>query len=190
MAVPRALQGILGILSVAAPLLLGGCYSAPVATEPETPPGPTTLGPGDRVRVIVFGQQQLSGDFVIGDDGSLSLPLVGRMPVAGLTAGQAEKAMRDRLGHGIIVNPEVSIDVLQYRPVYVVGEVVRPGGYELVGKGRVINAVALAGGFTYRARTDRIMVMRDGDPERKLVYVTERTPVGPGDTVIVPERWF
>jgi protein involved in polysaccharide export with SLBB domain len=181
---------ILTALVITGPMVVGGCAAPTVSTEPEQAAAPVLIGPGDRLRVIVFGQNQLSGDFVIADDGNLSLPLAGRIPLAGLTPAQGEKALKDRLEQGIVTKPEVSIDVVRYRPVYVVGEVTRPGGYEPIGELSVINAVALAGGFTYRAQRDQLTLLREGDPHRTPIPVSEATPVGPGDVIIVPERWF
>ena len=165
-----------------------GPYSS--IAQQQTAPKPALLAPGDRLRLIVFGQAQLSGDFLIADDGDMSIPLVGRVPLSGLTAAQAERKLRQRLANGIIADPQVSVDVLRYRPIYVIGEVTRPGSYEPAGRLSVISAIALAGGFTYRARPDRITLMRDNDPSRNQIPATIDTPVGPGDVIIVPERWF
>lgn len=180
--IPR-LAAIVGLLMIA------GCVQPAVVLGPPQAAVPARLSPGDRLRVIVFGQNQLSGDFIIADDGTISLPLVGRVPLAGMTPAEAEANIRTRLAHGIVKEPVVNIDVVTYQPVYVVGEVARPGGYQASGRLNVISAVALAGGYTYRARRDAIGVLRAGDPNQ-LVPVTDNTPVGPGDVVVVPERWF
>jgi polysaccharide export outer membrane protein len=174
---------ILGLGGVAActPVVLS---PAPIASAPWP------LGPGDRLRIIVFEQNQLGGEFVVDQDGAVSLPLIGRVRVAGLVTGQAEKLVADRLTGGGLKTPKVNIDVLHYRPVYVYGEVTRPGGYEFAGNPTVVDAVTLAGGFTYRAQTDGLTIMRYGDPERRRWAVSETTPIGPGDTIFVPERWF
>jgi polysaccharide export outer membrane protein len=185
----RSLHLISEIAAVAGLLMIAGCVGPAITTGPQQAAAPTQLGAGDRLRIIVFGQNQLSGDFFVADDGDISLPLVGRMHVAGMTAADAEQAIRRRLANGIVKEPVVNIDVVSYRPVYVVGEVARPGGYEPTGQMDVINAVALAGGYTYRARRDEVSVLRAGDPNSP-VPVTDTTPVGPGDVVVVPERWF
>jgi polysaccharide biosynthesis/export protein len=179
----------LGLLLI---LGLGGVAAcAPVVLPPApTASAPWPLAPGDRLRIIVFEQNQLGGEFVVDQDGAVSLPLIGRVQVAGLITGQAEKLVADRLVGGGLKNPKVNIDVLHYRPVYVYGEVTRPGAYEFAGNPTVIDAVTLAGGFTYRAQTDGLSIMRYGDPERRRWAVGETTPIGPGDTVFVPERWF
>jgi polysaccharide export outer membrane protein len=104
--------------------------------------------------------------------------------------GQAEQLVAARLAGSIVKNPKVNIDVIHYRPVYVYGEVTRPGAYEIVGNPTVVGAVTLAGGYTYRAQTDGLSIVRYGDPERRRWAANETTPVGPGDVIFVPERWF
>ena len=177
------------LLAVFGLLMLAGCVEPALILGPQQAASPTHLGPGDRLRVIVFGQNQLSGDFLVAADGDVSLPLAGRVHVAGLTEAQAEHALHDRLASGIIKDPAVTVDVVRYRPIYVVGEVARPGGYEATGRLTVINAVTLAGGYTYRARRDQINLLREADPNSPIP-VTDTTPVNPGDVIVVPERWF
>ena len=179
----------LGLLLV---LGLGGIAACtPVVLSPApVASAPWPLGPGDRLRIIVFEQNQLGGEFVVDEDGAVSLPLVGRLKIAGLTTDAAEQLIVDRLSGRIVKNPKVNIDVLHYRPVYVYGEVTRPGAYEFAGTPTVIGAITLAGGYTYRAQTDGLSVIRYGDSERRRWAVNETTPVGPGDVIFVPERWF
>ena len=171
---------------------LGGIAACTSVALPPVPvaSAPWPLGPGDRLRIIVFEQNQLGGEFVVDEDGAVSLPLIGRVKVAGLVPGEAERLVADRLSGGMVKNPKVNIDVLHYRPVYVYGEVTRPGAYDFAGNPTVIDAVTLAGGFTYRAQTDNISIMRYGDPARGRWAASETTPIGPGDTIFVPERWF
>ncbi len=175
-------------------LLLGGLAlltaCAPPPPIPTSAEAPYPLGPGDRLRIIVFGQNQLGGDFAVDEDGAVSMPLIGRVKVAGLRPAQAERVIAERLGGGIVKEPKVNIDVAHYRPIYVYGEVTRPGAYEPAGNTMVVGAVSLAGGFTYRAKTDNLTVIRAGDPTRAAVPVGETSPVGPGDVIYVPERWF
>jgi len=186
----RATVHLFSKLFVGAGLLaIAGCVQPAITVGPPQAAAPTRLGAGDRLRIIVFGQNQLSGDFVVADDGDISLPLVGRLHVAGLTLGDTEHVVRDRLAQGIVKNPVVNVDVVAYRPIYVVGEVARPGGYEPTGQLTVINAVALAGGYTYRAQRGEVSVLHEGDPT-KPTPVTDTTPIAPGDVIVVPERWF
>ncbi len=177
------------LLIIAGFALVGACEALlPVGAPVAVAPWP--LGAGDRLRVTVFEQNQLGGEFTVSDDGALSLPLVGRLPVVGLTPAETENLIKERLKNGIVAEPQVNVDVLHYRPVYVYGEVTKPGAYDFAGKMLVVNGVSLAGGYTYRARKDRITVMRSTDPDRIAAPATETTPVGPGDVIFVPERWF
>ena len=116
------------------------------------------LGPGDQVRLTVFRHEDLSGEFEVDGEGFLAMPLVGEILGAGLTARQLESEIETRLKDGgYLVNPQVSIEVLNYRPFYIIGEVNNPGSYQYVNGMNVINAVALAGGFSYRADQDDII---------------------------------
>jgi protein involved in polysaccharide export with SLBB domain len=177
------------LLMIAAFAAVGAC-EASLPVEAPVAVSPWPLGSGDRLRIIVFAQDQLGGEFIVGDDGAISLPLVGRLPVAGLTPTEAENLIKERLSRGVVTEPQVNVDVLHYRPLYVYGEVTKPGVYDFAGNLLVVNAVALAGGYTYRARKDRITIIRYADPERIRVPATETTPVGPGGVIFVPERWF
>jgi polysaccharide export outer membrane protein len=168
---------------------IAGCTQVVLPPVPEAS-APWPLAAGDRLRIIVFEQNQLGGEFVVDEDGNVSLPLIGRLKVAGLLPRDAERLVTDRLAGSIVKNPKVNIDVIHYRPVYVYGEVTRPGAYEIVGNPTVVGAVTLAGGYTYRAQMDGLAIVRYGDPERRRWAANEMTPVGPGDVVFVPERWF
>jgi protein involved in polysaccharide export with SLBB domain len=145
------------------------------------------LGPGDRVRVTVFGQPDLSGEFRIAGDGYLALPLLGDFLAAGLTTRELAEAIAQRLREeGLLVDPKVVVELLTYRPIYMLGEVARPGSYEYREDMTVSNAVALAGGYTYRAEQSAATIERAGcslaaPPEERLE---------PGDVVTVPERLF
>jgi protein involved in polysaccharide export with SLBB domain len=149
------------------------------------------LGPGEKVRLTVFRHEDLSGEFDLDGEGFLAMPLVGEIPGAGLTARQLENEIEIRLkAGGYLVNPQVSVEVLNYRPFYIIGEVNNPGSYQYVNGMTVINAVALAGGFTYRADQDDIIITRGGSEGRKIDDVRADTPVLPGDIVEVTERFF
>lgn len=148
------------------------------------------LGSGDRVRVTVFNEPTLSGEFAVDGSGVVSLPLVGEVPVGGMTLRQAERTMEARFLEGYLRQPRVSIDVLNYRPFYILGEVKAPGSYPFVNGMTVLNAVALAGGFTYRARESRITIIRGNDTSRVPEDATAETTVLPGDIIKVPERFF
>jgi polysaccharide export outer membrane protein len=149
-----------------------------------------TLGSGDVVKVTVFGQNDLSGEFTVDGQGMVSLPLVGNVKMGGLTVRQAEKKVVGTLKPDYLRNPRVSIEVLNYRPFYIIGEVKKPGSYPFVSGMTVINAVALGGGFTYRARENDLLIIRATDPGRHKQHASQDTVVLPGDVVEVPERYF
>jgi Periplasmic protein involved in polysaccharide export len=148
------------------------------------------LGPGDKVRVTVFGQQDLSGEFEVDAAGALSLPLIQAVPAQGLTPQQVEKEIASRLEPDFLRNPRVSVEVLTYRPFYIYGEVLRPGGYPYVNDMTVHNAIALAGGFTYRARTSSVVIRRTKDGVVSEQTSDLDTAVLPGDVIEVRERYF
>jgi protein involved in polysaccharide export with SLBB domain len=148
------------------------------------------LGPGDQVRVTVFRHEDLSGEFEIDGEGFFALPLVGEIMTAGLTARQLENEVEIRLkSGGYLVNPQVSIEVMNYRPFYIIGEVNNPGSYQYVNGMTVINAVALAGGFSYRAAQNDIVISRGGSNGPQIEALPD-TAVLPGDIIEVPERFF
>lgn len=146
------------------------------------------LGSNDTVRVTVFGHPDLSGDFQVGSSGSIALPLVGEVRAAGASPRELEVAIAEALSPDYLKNPKVAVEVLTYRPFYIIGEVKSPGSYSYVNGMRVINAVALAGGFTYRAREDELYITRAEDGEK--VPATQATVVRPGDVIEVPQRFF
>jgi polysaccharide export outer membrane protein len=193
----RAIRGVLsrlhsGRLGHALGLLFTLGLVACTANLPPPPnaSAPWPLGPGDHLRIIVFEQNQLGGEFTVDEDGAVSLPLVGRLKVTGLVPAEAERLIDDRLKAGIVKKPKVNIDVIRYRPVYVYGEVTKPGAYDFAGTPTVIGAITLAGGYTYRAQKDGLMIVRYIDPDRRRWAATDTTPIGPGDVIYVPERWF
>ena len=152
--------------------------------------GAYRLGPQDQIVVTVFGQEDLSGDFQVDGEGRVSLPLIGDVRVGELTIRQAEAAVVDKLQPDYLRNPRVSIQVTNYRPFYILGEVKEPGGYPYVDGMTVVQAVALAGGYTYRADEDDVNIIRGGDRGRSSETVRQGTSVMPGDIIEVPERFF
>ena len=148
------------------------------------------LGPGDQMRVTVFRHEDLSGEFAVDGEGFFALPLVGEIMTAGLTARQLENEIELRLkAGGYLIDPQVSIEVLNYRPFYIIGEVNQPGSFEYVNGMTVINAVALAGGYTYRADQDDIIISRGGSNGPRIQALPD-TEVLPGDIIEVTERFF
>lgn len=149
------------------------------------------LGSGDRVRITVFGQPELTGEYQVDGTGQLAFPLIGQVQAGGLTGPGLEQALVDKLQPDYLKNPSVSVEVLTYRPFYIVGEVKQPGSYPYVTGMSVINAIALAGGFTYRARESSFYLSRTGaNGEKTKLDASPETPVLPGDVITVRERYF
>ena len=149
------------------------------------------LGSGDRVRVTVFGEEDLSGEYEIDGSGVVAFPLVGEVQAGGGTARKLEKAIATKLKDGYLKNPTVSVEILTYRPFFILGEVKRPGSYPFKNGLTVLNAVAMAGGYTYRAKSNLWVITRGGNKEWQGREVTAGDfQVRPGDTILIPERFF
>ena len=151
-----------------------------------------TLGPGDKLRITVYGEETLSGEYGVTGAGDVSFPLIGNIPVAGRTVEELQTELTTRLGSGYIADPRVSAEIIDYRPYYILGEVARPGQYDFAVGLTVEQAVAAAGGFTYRANAKRVFLKRATDTREMLVDLRETPsfPVRPGDTIRVGERFF
>ena len=151
---------------------------------------PYTLDTGDKLRVVVFGQDSLSNSYVVDASGAITMPLIKAVPARGLTTMALARAVADRLRQGFVREPHVAIEVEAYRPFFILGEVTAPGQYAYVPQMTVEKAVAVAGGFTPRAYRWDIEIERPvaGGVVRKAVPPIER--VRPGDTIVVRERWF
>lgn len=148
------------------------------------------LGSGDQLRVIVFGEESLSGEFVVDGSGYVSMPLVGEVLAKGKTVREFQRNVADSLKQGYLKDPRVSAEVLNYRPYYILGEVKTSGEYPYSDGLTVLNAVATAGGFTYRANTKIVLIKRAGGRTEEEYPLTATTPVQPGDTIRISERLF
>ena len=172
---------------------LSSCFSQQPLYR-ATPPAEGAeylLGPGDQIRIDVFNQANLSGEFPIDGAGSVAMPLVGQIAANKLTTHALEESIAEALTRGgFLVNPRVTVQVTQFRPYYILGEVGAPGAYPYSAGLTVRMAVASARGFTYRANTKRVYIQRSGQTEERLFELTPATTVGPGDIIRVPERFF
>ncbi len=148
------------------------------------------LGPGDKLKVVVFGHQDVSGEFVIDGSGNIALPLVGQFKAGSLTVTEMQTSLQKTLNDKYIVDPRISIEVLNYRPFFILGEVSRPGSYPYVAGIDVTQAVALGGGYTRRARTSSVKITRDSGSGRNVFDALPSAPVLPGDTIEVERRLF
>jgi len=148
------------------------------------------LGPGDKIKIVVYQDQTLSGEFSVSSAGSISFPLIGQVEAADLTIDQLCEILTKKLGEGYIINPQVSGEVSVYRPFYILGEVNKPGEYPFVSGLTAIKAIATAGGFTYRANHHVIYMRRSGEMAERKVNLTEDFYVEPGDIIRIIERHF
>jgi polysaccharide export outer membrane protein len=184
----------LSLLSIVLPLsgLLSGC--APGDDLPPLPPLAAReyrLAPGDVVRIITYGEDPLTGEFRVNDQGTVALPLAGPVHAAGLTARDLEIAVATALKQGdMLRQPLVSVEVATYRPIYVLGEVNKPGQYPYQPGMTVVSAAAVAGGFTYRAVEDYASVVRTTEGESVEGKASRQALVQPGDVITVFERSF
>jgi polysaccharide export outer membrane protein len=173
-------------------LLVGGCAAQSYRTDlfRAQVNAPYTLASGDRIRVIVFGQDGLSNSYSVSGAGRVSLPLAGEIAVGGLTTSETEHAIESRLRAGFLRDPHVSVEVEAFRPFFVLGEVTTAGQYPYVNGMTAQKAVAIAGGFTPRGYQGAVDLTRvvNGVPVTGTVPIT--FPIRPGDTVTVEERIF
>ena len=158
---------------------------------PDEPPGPYRLGINEEVRVITFGQEQLTGQFRINDRGVIAVPLLGAIPANNLTTEELEQSIAARLKQKEVMDrPDVSVDIVSYRPVFILGEVNKPGQYAYQPGMTVLTAVAIAGVFTYRAVTDYASILRTTDGHASEGRVPRDMQVRPGDVIDIYERHF
>jgi polysaccharide biosynthesis/export protein len=189
--IASALSGCISVLTPDAKLVPGGPYGTPVALIPESGTNsPYTLDTGDRLRVVVFGQDALSNSYAVDPAGDITLPLIGRVRARGRTTDEVSAALVERLEKGYLREPHVAVEVELTRPFFILGEVTFPGQYPYVAEMTAETAVAIAGGFTPRAYRYNVEVSRltNGTMVRETVPITYL--LHPGDTVIVAERWF
>ena len=148
------------------------------------------LDAGDKLRVVVYGQEGLTNTYTIDAAGSITMPLIGQVPARGRSPAALDNQISAKLRNGYIREPSVAVEIESYRPFFILGEVQAPGQYPYVPNMTVESAVAIAGGFSPRAKRDLVTVTRtDGNGAARYV-VPLGTSLGPGDTVLVGERWF
>jgi polysaccharide export outer membrane protein len=148
------------------------------------------LDAGDRLRIVVYGQEGLTNTYLVDAGGSITMPLIGAVTARGRTTAELSAAIAARLRNGYIREPYVAAEVEAYRPFFILGEVAAPGQYPFVPNMTVESAVAIAGGFSPRARRDRVTVTHTDARGTVRLVVPTATLLSPGDTVLVDERWF
>jgi protein involved in polysaccharide export with SLBB domain len=190
-------------LSWAAALVIGlqvaGCYtdygpvvvpSEPVALASASASGSTRVQVGDRIKVTVYGEDNLNGVYDVDSAGNVSLPLAGTVRAAGHSKRDLEREITRRYRSDFLQDPKVTVDLASSRPFYVMGEAEKPGEYPYRNGLTVISAIATAGGATYRASRSHVLIQHPGQEVWVEYPLAPQVPVGPGDIIRLPERYF
>ncbi|NQY62883.1 MAG: polysaccharide export protein [Alteromonadaceae bacterium] len=148
------------------------------------------LGPGDKIKITVFGQKDLSIETLLNDSGKIDYPFLGQVQASGKTLAEFQQSIYRGLKGYYLVNPNISVSITQYRPFFIDGEVQKPGGYPFQPGLTINKAAALAGGYTERASLSKIFIIRSNDPEQKSVGVNANMLIQPGDIVTVKQSYF
>jgi polysaccharide export outer membrane protein len=173
-----------------------GMVPAPTAVAYAAAPMPAVhdaayrLDAGDRLRVVVYGQEGLTNTYAIDAGGAITMPLIGSVPARGRTPAGLASEITAKLRNGYIRDPSVAVEIESYRPFFILGEVAAPGQYPYVPNMSVESAVAIAGGFSPRALRDRVTLTHSDSSGSMRIVVPLGTALSPGDTVLVGERWF
>jgi polysaccharide export outer membrane protein len=168
-----------------------GAYGRSYAMAPRpTHEAAYRLDAGDRLRVVVYGQEGLTNTYAIDAGGAITVPLIGAVAARGRTPAGLASEISVKLRKGFIRDPSVAVEIETYRPFFILGEVAAPGQYPYVPNMSVESAVAIAGGFSPRAQRDRVTLTHNEGAGPSRMAVPLGTAVGPGDTVLVGERWF
>jgi polysaccharide export outer membrane protein len=193
----RSCSKIAAVMLLAATTISSACTAAqtttPAAGSPSVSAAPNVayrLGLGDKVRIQVFGEPDLSGEFQVSGGGALAMPLIGDVPAVGLTASELEGVLATRYRGGYLRDPRIVVEVYDFRPYFILGEVEKPGRYPSLEGITAMNAIATAGGFTYRANKKKIFVRRAGETVERAEDLNSDVIVQPGDVIRVPERHF
>lgn len=179
-------------------MVLGACVVSAGSAASAEPSDPSVhaadvsyrLGTGDKVRVIVFDEQDIGGEFQIDDGGYIRLPLIGALKAAGCSPHELETQIAAALRDGYLNAPRVSVEVTDYRPFYIIGEVNKPGQYAYVNDMTALNAVALGGGYSVEASDSSVYIRREGEKEEQKYAADATTKIHPGDVVRVPRTAF
>jgi polysaccharide export outer membrane protein len=173
-----------------------GGANAPPVTEAERKAleaqasAPPQLKAGEKIRVTVFGEPTLSGDFQIDPSGFVSLPLAGTVKAAGLTQLELEQALKAKFASGYLKDPKITVGIAEFRPFYIVGEVEKPGAYPYTGGLTVLSAIAIAGGTTYRANQSKVLIQHAGEGSMREYSTDAPIPILPGDIIQIPRRYI
>jgi protein involved in polysaccharide export with SLBB domain len=183
------------VLLLAVALQLAGCAGASLSESDQQAMAQAATSapkvhPGDKIRVVVYGEDKLSGDYEISPSGEISLPLAGTVEAKGLTPAELEQTLAKKFRSEYLRNPKVTVTIATLQPYYVVGEVGHPGEFPYRTGLNVLTALAIAGGPTYRASRSTVKIQRRGETAMTEYPISSSVPVLPGDVISVPERYF
>jgi len=183
------------VIALAIGLQLGGCFTdfGPVTSDSVPLAAHNValrLQSGDQLKIIVFGEDALSGIYEISPAGTITMPLIGQARAAGRTTSEVAQALIRAYGDKYLKEPKISVSVVTYRPFYILGEVVTPGRYVYTSGLDVLTAVATAGGFTYRASRTSVLIRHSGDNVWQEYSLAAPVLIEPGDLIRIPERYF
>jgi len=185
------------LFGVAAAPLQGFAQASQAPAPAAAPAGTVTsqsydyrLGAADKVRVIVFGEPDLSGEFAVSGDGKVAMPLIGNIEAGGASASELQARIAAALSDGYLKNPRVSVEVLTFRPFYIMGEVQKPGEYPYSNGMTIERAVATASGYTYRANHKKVYIKHADSDKEEEYPLSSPVVIQPGDTIRVAERYF
>jgi polysaccharide export outer membrane protein len=170
--------------------LSSNAFAQAQPASPAPAAGNYVLGPNDRVRLKVYGEPDIAGEYEIDSNGQVSIPLAGHIGAAGLTTKQLERSIASALAKGIVRDPRVNVEIALYRPYYILGEVKKGGEYPYRLGLTVMDAVASAGGFTYRANENKVFLRRSGAGAEEAHALDAPILIFPGDNIRIPERYF
>ena len=173
-----------GLLATAA------CTPSNLADRPAVGTFAYRIGPGDRLRIATYGEDRLTGEFTVTAQGAIAFPLLGEVAAEGRTVSEFTALLQRRLAGEYMRNPQVSVEMVNFRPVYILGEVTRPGEFPYGERMSVFALVAKAGGFTYRANQGYALIRSENETVERPVRLSSATAVQPGDTIRIPERSF
>lgn len=171
-------------------LLLGACAPSTLVDRASVGVYEYRIGAGDRLRVTTYGEDRLTGEFAVSSNGAVAFPLLGPVQAAGKSLPDFSAELQHRLASEFMRNPRVSVEMINFRPVYILGEVQRPGEFAYGERMSVFALVAKAGGFTYRANESYAYIRAEDEAAERAVRLSSATSVQPGDTIRIPERSF
>ncbi|MFC3173505.1 polysaccharide biosynthesis/export family protein [Novosphingobium bradum] len=177
-------------LLVPAFVAISGCAPSALAERPPVGTFAYRIGPGDRLRIATYGEDRLTGEFTVTAQGAVAFPLLGEVAAGGQTVPEFTALLQRRLASEYMRNPQVSVEMVNFRPVYILGEVSRPGEFPYGERLSIYALVAKAGGFTYRANQGYALIRSENETVERPVRLSSATAVQPGDTIRIPERTF